>query len=75
MREDAKEFGDPLVSVCATTQQELKIAERVAAYNAGDMDKVTCIDERKRRASQLEEVSSQYPKISCRCIQSIVPKG
>ena len=29
----------------APIQQELKIAERFAAYNSGDMDKVACIDE------------------------------
>ena len=45
MREDAMEFVNPYV--CAPTQQELKIAERVAAYNAGDMDKVARIDERE----------------------------
>ena len=44
MREDAKEFGDPLASVRAPTQQELKIAKRVAAYAADDMDKVARID-------------------------------
>ena len=44
MREDAMEFGDPYVR--APTQQELKIAERVAAYNSCDMDKVARIDER-----------------------------
>ena len=43
MREDAIEFNDPLVR--APTQQELKIAERVAAYNSGGMDKVAHINE------------------------------
>ena len=42
MHEDAMEFGYPLVR--APTQQELKIAERVAAYNAGYIDKVARID-------------------------------
>ena len=37
---------DLLASISVTTQQELKIAERVAAYNAGDMDKIARIDER-----------------------------
>ena len=37
------EFGDPYVR--APTRQELNIAEYVAAYNAGDMDKEACIDE------------------------------
>ena len=41
------EFGDPYVR--APTQQELKIAERVAANNAGDMDKVARIDEREEK--------------------------
>ena len=45
MRQDAMEFGDPLV--CAPAQQKLKIAERVAAYNAGNIDKVARIDERE----------------------------
>ena len=44
MREDEMEFGDPYVS--APNLQELKIAECVVAYNAGDMDKVTRIDAR-----------------------------
>ena len=38
MPEDAIEFGYPYVR--AQTQQELKITERVASYNAGDIDKV-----------------------------------
>ena len=41
------DFGDPLASVCAPTQQELKIAELVAGYNAGNMSKVARIDERE----------------------------
>ena len=45
MRKDAMKFGDPLASVHARTQQELKITESVAAYNAGDIDKVTRIEE------------------------------
>ena len=44
MRDDAMEFGYSLVR--ALKQQELKIAERVVAYNAGDMEKVARIDER-----------------------------
>ena len=47
MREDAMEFGYPAVR--APTQQELKIAERVAAYSSGDMDKVARIDEREEQ--------------------------
>ena len=45
MHENAMEFGDPYVH--APTQKELKISERVAAYNAGAMDKVSRIDERE----------------------------
>ena len=44
MREDAMEFG--YLCVRAPTQQELKIAERVAAYNTDDMDRIARIDER-----------------------------
>ena len=43
--EDEMEFCDLLTSVRAPTQHELKIAEHVAAYSAGDMDKVARIDE------------------------------
>ena len=45
MREDAMELGDPLSR--APTQQELKIVERVSAYNTGDVDKVALIDKRE----------------------------
>ena len=50
MREDAMEFGDPLVSVRSQTQQQL-IVVRIAVYNSGDMDKVARIDQHdeKRR--------------------------
>ena len=43
--EDAMELGDPQVRV--PLQQELKIAERVAAYNSGDLGKVARLDERE----------------------------
>ena len=39
------EFGDQ--GIRAPMKQELKIAERVDAYNNGDMDKVVLIDERE----------------------------
>ena len=48
MREDAIEFGDPLESVRDTAQHELKIAERVSAFNAGYMDKIARIDVREQ---------------------------
>ena len=41
------EFGDPLASVRVSTRQEFKIALRVANCNAGDMQKVSHIDERE----------------------------
>ena len=44
MREDTMEFSDP--GIRASTQQELKIAERLAAYNSGDVDKAARIYER-----------------------------
>ena len=47
VREDATEFGDQ--GIFAPTKQELKIAERFAAYNSADMDKVTWIDEREEQ--------------------------
>ena len=49
MRKDAMKFGDPYVR--SPTQQWLKIAECIAAYNAGNMDRVARIDksEGKRR--------------------------
>ena len=43
MSEDAMELGDLLVSL--PVLKKLMITERVTAYNAGDMDKVACIDE------------------------------
>ena len=41
------EFCDP--DIRATTKQEMKIAERVDAYNSGDMDQFARIDERKEQ--------------------------
>ena len=38
------EFGDPYIRT--PTPQELKIDERVGAYNDGDIDKVAPFDER-----------------------------
>ena len=45
MCEEVVELCGPLANVRAPTQQGLKIAECVAAYNAGNMNKLTCIDE------------------------------
>ena len=45
IREDAMELNSLLASVRAPTQQELNIAEGVAAYNTGNMEKVAHIDE------------------------------
>ena len=45
MREDKMVFDDILARVRAPTQQELKIAERVSAYNVGNRDKDPRIDE------------------------------
>ena len=45
IRKEAMEFGSSVVRV--PIQQELKNVERIAAYNAGDIDKVTHIDERE----------------------------
>ena len=47
MREDEMEFGDPYVR--ERTQQVLKIAEHVAAYNPTYMDKIARIDEREEQ--------------------------
>ena len=47
MPEYAMDFSDPLSSARASTLQELKIAERVPAYNGGDMDRIARIDERE----------------------------
>ena len=43
IREYVMEFDDPYVR--AQTQHEMKISDRVATYNAGDMDTVGRIDE------------------------------
>ena len=40
-------FGHTVSSVRAPTQQELKIAERIVAYNTGIMDEVARINERE----------------------------
>ena len=57
IREDAIELGDPYDR--APTQQKLKIAERVVAYSACDMDKVARLDDRDAKTSQVEILSSQ----------------
>ena len=48
------DFGDPLASFRVPTQQQLKMAECVAAYNAGNMDKVARIDEREEGRQKWE---------------------
>ena len=50
MLEDVMEFGDPYV--CALPQQELKIAELIAAYNTGNIDEVVRIDEHEEHRSK-----------------------
>ena len=47
MREDAMEFNCSLVR--SPTQQKLKIADCVTAYNSGDKDKFARIDEREEK--------------------------
>ena len=46
MFEDVMGFGDPLFRAAA--QQELKIAERVAAYYDSERERIGCIDEREK---------------------------
>ena len=46
IREDALEHDNPSAAVRAPTRQELMVAKRVAAYEAGDMGKVARIDGR-----------------------------
>ena len=60
MRKGAMEFGDPLVG--APARQELKIAERVAAYNAGNMDKVARIDKREEERRKWKTYHSNVRK-------------
>ena len=57
VREIAMELGYCLTSFRAPTQQNLKIAGRVAAYNDGDMGTVARIDEsdKKRRKSKIND--------------------
>ena len=56
MRKDAMEFGDPYVR--APTHQVMKIVERVAAYNSGEMDKIARIYELDEQRSKLKILSS-----------------
>ena len=59
MREDAMELGDPLASICALTHRELKIAQRVAVYNPGDLYKISrvdVLDEERRKRKEYHRV-------------------
>ena len=67
MNEDPMEFGDHLASVHAPNRQELKITERVAAYNAGDMDKVSGIDEREEERRKWK----RYHRNVRKCVASV----
>ena len=62
MHEDEMEFGD--LYVRSPTQQELKIAERVAAYNASDLDKVARIDEREKQRGKWKAYHRSVRKYS-----------
>ena len=52
MREDKIEFSDPPVH--ELPEQEVRIAERVAEYNSGDMDGVVCLDEHEELCDRLK---------------------
>ena len=65
MCEDAKELGDPLANVRAPMQKDSKIAERVFAYNSGNMKKVARVDERDKEYSNRKayhRIVSKYRK-------------
>ena len=47
-------FSDPLASVRAPTQQELRIADLFTAYNTDDMDRVARVDEREQEHHKWE---------------------
>ena len=59
---------EPLASVRAQTQPELKIAERVAAYNAGDMSKIAriekCEEERRKWKAYHHKVRKYRARVS-----------
>ena len=73
LREYAKEFGDQ--SICAPMQQELKIAERVDAYNAGEMDKVARIDEREEQRRKWKAYHRSVHKYHAGISQALSSKG
>ena len=60
IREDAMELGDSTVR--GSTQQELKIAEPVSAYNSDEMDKVARIDEREEQRHKWKAYHRSVPK-------------
>ena len=64
MHEDAMEFCNLLASVRAPAHQEFKIAERVSAYDACNVDKVARIDEReeeRRKWKAYDRNVSKFP--------------
>ena len=72
MLEDVVEFAYLLASVRAPTQQELKIAERIFAYNAGDIIRFACIDECEEERHNGEE----YYRYVCKyraCVSKAPP--
>ena len=69
MRESAMELDDPLASVRVPAQQELKITEGVAAYNAGDMDKVARFEmreEERRKWTYIIAMSARFVQVYAR---------
>ena len=65
MCEDAIEFSNH--HVCAQTRQELKIAERVSSYNAGDMNRSLVLMSVKKNVASGKLIIA-VSKISCRCL-------
>ena len=59
IREDAIELCAALSSTGAPTQRKLKIAERITAWDASDMQNVARIDKCDEEVSHVEGVSLQ----------------
>ena len=67
MHEDEFKHGYFIATVRAPAQQELNIAEWVSAYNAGNLGRIVCIDERDK-TSHVEGLLQKCSQVSLKSI-------
>ena len=71
----AKELDHPYLSVRDPIQQELKIAECVSAYNAGDMDEIARIHEHGEERRKWKTNHRNFRKYRARVSKALSSKS